>query len=151
MGKNYSKKFKICAEAAEKNGYKTYIGKTNKDIQCLLVSKLGEHTIDAYVLFENNLVCVGKLVLGFDNDDTSTIFLSTLVVKQDFQNNGIGSFMMKYFIKLAKQLDYSTIQITCFKKHINFLNRFGFEAKNLESQVVEMNLPLLNNEANNNL
>lgn len=69
-----------------------------------------------YIYLENGEY-VGEISLVFDRNDSDytipnkRIYLSRLIVKKEFRQNGIGTKLIKYIINIAKELNYEEISL----------------------------------------
>lgn len=136
MKKIDNKKFEDFVKVSAKKGDDVFVGTTTGGLECLLITKKLEHSIDAYIEAENKMLNVGSLMFGFENEDFSSIYLSSIVVLQEYRNQGIGSFMMNYFIENAKDYNFANIKVDSFKKLVGFFDQFGFEKSTQTSRVI---------------
>lgn len=69
-----------------------------------------------YVYIENNEF-IGEVSLVFDMNDSDytipnkRIYLSRLIVKEEYRKNGIGTKLIKYAISKAKEMNYEEMSV----------------------------------------
>lgn len=136
MKKINNKKFEEFAKVSSKKGDDVFVGVTTSGVECLLITKKIDHTINAYILVGNTIQNVGNLVFGFQQENLNSIYLSSIDVLQEYRNQGIGSFMMNYFIENAKDYNFKNIKVDSYKKLVGFFGEFGFEKSKQTSRVI---------------
>ena len=136
MKKIDNKKFEEFVKVSSKKGDEVFVWTTTGGLECLLITKKMEHSINAYIEVENKIVNVGSLVFGFENEDFNSIYLSSIAVLQEYHNQGIGKLMMNYFIENAKDYNFANIKVDSFKKLAGFFEQFGFEKSKQTSRVI---------------
>ncbi|MBE6751223.1 MAG: GNAT family N-acetyltransferase [Ruminococcaceae bacterium] len=75
----------------------------------------------------------GALVLDTGDSDYTIpkkrVYVSRMIVKKEYQNRGIGSEILKFLIKKAKEMGFSEMTIGVDKDNVNALHlyrKFGF-------------------------
>ena len=82
-----------------------------------------------YVLYNEKHGLIGTFSLALT--ERKTVKLSHFAIKSQFQEQGVGSWVIKEIIKMVKQQmpDVSGIELEIYYKipsHLNFYNKFGF-------------------------
>lgn len=95
--------------------------------------KSGNRLVYVYVL-NDKFVGEGDLVFEKDDSDYTIsgkrIYLSRLIVKKEYRNKGIGTEIMRFLIRKARELGYFEISlgVDCNNKAaIHLYETFGFE------------------------
>lgn len=143
MKKLLNKRFEEFVKETAKKSDEIYAGKTSEGIDCLLITKKRNHTINAYAVEADEVALVGNLVFGFE-DDFDSIYLSSIDVAEDYRNLGIGSFMVDYFIQMAKESEYKNIKIESFQNLVSYFKKFGFKKCESNSRIVSLEKSLTN-------
>lgn len=70
----------------------------------------------------------GALVINLDDEDyyiaDKRIYLSRMIVKKEYRRKGIGTEILSFLVKMAKELGYSEISIGVDKDNIAALNLY---------------------------
>lgn len=124
---------------------KAKIVRTSKGVDCMLTRNRASHKIEAFIQKRGDVLLVGELILGYDDEDENSIRLSIVNVAKEFRNLGIGSVMVYNFVEFARNRGYAKIKIDSFSSATEFLKKCGFETVGPTRGIVEMEMPLNHN------
>lgn len=123
---------KMIEEFIKKQKYhncKATLAKTSKGVKCVLVQTIPAHVFRAYVVEDDKIVNAGILTFSHDEDIASNIELSTIEVKDEYRNQGIGSVLVKKFISHVYDVgNYKKIKLISFSNTAEFFEKFGFKS-----------------------
>lgn len=87
---------------------------------------------DAYLMkYNDNYIASCDLVYDYgEYTDKNKVYLSRLIVKKEYRNNGIGQELLKYMIAVCKKKGYQQITVgvdTDNENALHIYKKFGFE------------------------
>ncbi len=94
--------------------------------------KIGNRLVYIYKI---NNAFIGEGALVFDTSDPDytisgkRVYVSRMIVKKEYRNRGIGSEILEFLIKKAKEMGFSEMTIGVDKDNVNALHlyrKFGF-------------------------
>ncbi len=94
--------------------------------------------IETYVALENEVV-IGTVSLVFEYkflyDGVIAAHLEDLAVHENYQSAGIGSALMDYCIKSARENGCYKLILNCTKEMKKYYKRFGLKKSNLQMRL----------------
>ena len=114
-------------EAASKDNMRTRLtsfpqGYLVAELDNILVGHINSGATDKDDISDEAL----KAMIGHDADGENLVVFS-VAVHPDYQRQGIASALMGAYIRLAKQMNKSTVLLLCKENLVNFYNNLGFE------------------------
>ena len=87
---------------------------------------------DAYLMkYNDNYIASCDLVYDYgEYTDKNKVYLSRLIVKKEYRNQGMGQELLKYMIALCKKKGYQQITVgvdTDNENALHIYKKFGFE------------------------
>lgn len=123
----------------------SFFDKTIKNIFNELSQKYAQNAI--FKICKENNIMLGMFALYCNNTNEHIAYLSSIVVKKEFQSCGIGTFMLKDILKECNNQKMHFLDLEVSKKNINaisFYNHFGFRQLQVLGKSYILRLPLIN-------
>lgn len=116
-------------EAASKDNMRTRLtsfpqGYIVAELDNILVGHINSGATDKDDISDEAL----KAMIGHDADGENLVVFS-VAVHPDYQRQGIASALMRAYIRLAKQMNKSTVLLLCKENLVNFYSNLGFESR----------------------